>query len=122
MQPLPEHTTILKAVATFLKGASKVADPPPSTRFQLRLASSLTAMVARELSLQDKHQRSQSERFSESFEGCESPQQALLTKVTEQELSQQDWSELLSLLRADLADQLEVIAPHFDTRLEVEHV
>lgn len=119
MQPLPQHAAILEAVAAHLKSASKVPDPGPAGLFGLRLASSLSAMVGRELRLQKDHERAHRERLEARF-GPSADQTALLAQITEGDLSPQDWSELLRLVRADLADQLEVIAPHFDTSLEVE--
>ncbi len=98
MQPLPSKETILEAVSAYLRGASKSPDPD---RFGLRLAASLTAMVGRELAL------SGPSRFEE---------EEMVKRIRHQD----DWLALLPEVRADLADQLTIIAPRFELGDEVE--
>lgn len=77
-------------------------------------------MVGRERALRSSAEQAQHRRLKARYPDQIDLQTALIEEIRRGDLSQQDWTQLNRLLREDLCDQLKVIAPHFDTRLEVE--
>lgn len=121
MLPEPKDSAILAAVASHLGKLSEQRETHgPATRFSLRMASALTAMVGRESERGERDRIAHLGRLKARYPEADDPEATLMEEIREGELSEQDWTQLLQLLRQDLSDQLGVIAPHFDTRMEVE--
>ncbi|MCB9527820.1 MAG: hypothetical protein H6701_05375 [Myxococcales bacterium] len=140
MQDAPDRQTLLAGVAMFLAGqvepALKAPGAHPGLAFRSRIAAHLVATVGRELAFEEQHDAAELDRLR-ALLGSE-PDSPLpdpaLTGEPRREAIRALRAALAAKLRADepiddtatraalmatLRDQLQVVQPRFDTRVEL---
>ncbi|MGE0490950.1 MAG: DUF6285 domain-containing protein [Vulcanimicrobiota bacterium] len=113
MLPSPDALTILQAVSTALDGTARESQDP-ALSFKLRLTAGLVSMVGRELA----HPGDEAARLSEFFQSdapVEALRERLLEAIEQAEPESPEWQRLTAYVKTDLAHQLKVIQPRFDT-------
>lgn len=113
MLPSPDALTILQAVSAVLDGTARESQDP-ALSFKLRLTAGLVAMVGRELA----HPGDEAARLGEFFQS-EAPMEELRVRLLEEiegaDPQSPQWQRLTAYVKTDLAHQLKVIQPRFDT-------
>lgn len=135
MQDAPDRQTLLAGVAMFLAGqvepALKAPGAHPGLAFRSRIAAHLVATVGRELAFEEQHDAAELDRLrallgSESGppltgeprrEAIRALRAALAAKLRADEPI--DNTATRAALMATLRDQLQVVQPRFDTRVEL---
>lgn len=134
MQDAPDRQTLLAGVAMFLAGqvepALKAPGANPGLAFRSRIAAHLVATVGRELAFEEQHDAAELDRLCALL----AEPGPSLTGEARREAIRAHRATLAHKLRADqpideaatraalmatLRDQLQVVQPRFDTRVEL---
>ena len=136
MQDLPEKSSLLDAIASFLDREVRPKISDPAIAFRVRIAAHLASLVAREIREEDAHDIAEIDKLSTLLghtAGTDPPptraeraraitdlEQQLVKRIATGMLDDKAILRLSAGLRVILQNKLAVSQPKFDTALEIE--
>ena len=119
MSVQPDHTTLLQAVATFLVDeVQPKMEADKGAQFRVLIAANLLAVVSGELASASEREGAELKRLTSLFadssgQSIEQLRERLLNRVRQPDLPDEQFTQLLLLLKKDAEETLAVTNPRF---------